>query len=127
MTDPSRFWAYNNGVTILTRRITTSRGKLTAQGASVINGAQTTGVLGKAPRNRGRGRVPCRFIESNDAKLVEQVIDFNNTQNAIKSFDFRSNDPSQRRLAAQFKPYGITYLHRRQGASRLPQGTIKPK
>jgi hypothetical protein len=125
-TDPSRFWAYNNGVTILTKRISTSKGKLTAQGVSVINGAQTTGVLGKAPReSAAKVRVPCRFIESSDPKLVEQVIDFNNTQNAIKSFDFRSNDPSQRRLAAQFKQYDITYLHRRQGASRLPQGAIQ--
>jgi hypothetical protein len=93
---------------------------------SVINGAQTTGVLGKAPReSSAKVRVPCRFIESNDPKLIEQVIDFNNTQNAIKSFDFRSNDPAQRQLAKQFKQYDITYLHRRQGASRLPMGAIQ--
>ena len=125
-TDPSRFWAYNNGVTILTKKITISKGKLTAQGALVINGAQTTGVLGNAPReSAAKVRVPCRFIRSSDPKLVEQIIDFNNTQNAIKSFDFRSNDPSQRRLATQFKPYDITYLHRRQGAARLPIGAIQ--
>jgi hypothetical protein len=124
--DPSRFWAYNNGVTILTKKITTNKGKLTAQGVSVINGAQTTGVLGKAPReSAAKVRVLCRFIESTDPKLVEQVIEFNNTQNAIKSFDFRSNDPAQRQLASQFKRYDITYVHRRQGASRLPHGAIQ--
>jgi hypothetical protein len=125
-TDPSRFWAYNNGVTILTKRIEVKGGKLTAQGVSVINGAQTTGVLGNAPReSAAKVRVPCRFIKSSDPKIVEQIIDFNNTQNAIKSFDFRSNDPSQRRLSSQFKDYDITYLHRRQGASRLPPGAIQ--
>jgi hypothetical protein len=124
--EPTRFWAYNNGVTILTKKITKGHAKLTALGVSVINGAQTTGVLGNAPReSAAKVRVPCRFIECSDRELIERIIESNNTQNAIKSFDFRSNDPTQHRLRLQFQKYGITYLHRRQGASRLPVGAIQ--
>ena len=124
--EPSRFWAFNNGVTVLTKKISTSPGKITALGVSVINGAQTTGVLGKAPReSAAKVRVPCRFIESNDDELIEEIITCNNTQNAIKSFDFRSNDPTQNKLRIEFQKYGITYVHRRQGANRLPDGAIQ--
>lgn len=47
---PTDFWAFNNGITILTRAIKREKnGKLeevTLSGASVINGAQTTGSIG---------------------------------------------------------------------------------
>lgn len=60
---PKRFWAFNNGVTVLTKGFSEKSGVVTANGVSVINGAQTTGVLGNAPREQAAAcRVPCRFI-----------------------------------------------------------------
>jgi len=125
-TDPSRFWAFNNGITILTKKISKRKDTLRAQGVSVINGAQTTGVIGNAPLESARKvRVPCRFIECENSELIEQVIECNNTQNAIKSFDFRSNDKTQRRLAVEFRKFNIVYKHRREGAKKLQAGSIQ--
>jgi hypothetical protein len=95
-------------------------------GVSVINGAQTTGVLGNAPRDHAANcRVPCRFIKCSDPELINEIIENNNTQNAIKAFDIRSNDPVQRRLQTEFAASDIVYLHRRQGAQRLTEAAIQ--
>jgi hypothetical protein len=93
---------------------------------SVINGAQTTGVLGNAPRDHAAlCRLPCRFIKCSDSSLITEIIENNNTQNAIKAFDIRSNDAVQRRLQTEFSSGGIVYLHRRQGAQRLRESAIQ--
>jgi len=124
--EPQNFWAYNNGITILTKKITQKDNTVTISGLSVINGAQTTGVIGNAPQSSAKqARVPCRFIECDDPKIILEIIDNNNTQNAIRSFDIRSNDPTQRRLGVDFKKYKIVYKHRREGATRLPPGAIQ--
>lgn len=44
-----------------------------------------------------------------------QIVRFNNTQNAFRPADMRSNDPAQKRLADEFKKFGIEYVHRRVG------------
>jgi AIPR protein len=123
---PERFWAFNNGVTILTRGFARQNGAVVANGVSVINGAQTTGVLGNAPREQAAScRLPCRFIKCSDPDVVNDIIENNNTQNAIKAFDIRSNDTVQRRLQTEFTSAGIVYLHRRQGAQRLSTSAIQ--
>lgn len=124
---PQRFWAFNNGVTILTKSFDASKdGTVTVNGVSVINGAQTTGVLGTAPREHAAEcRVPCRFIKCGDADVVNEIIENNNTQNAIKAFDIRSNNTVQRRLQTEFSSVDIVYLHRRQGAQRLSASAIQ--
>ena len=38
--DPRKYWAFNNGVTILTRQFEKTNGSVTVNGVSVINGAQ---------------------------------------------------------------------------------------
>ena len=122
------FWAFNNGVTILTKDIAykAAQGELRASGVSVINGAQTTGVLGNAPKElAAKCRVPCRIIKCSDSNVINEIIENNNTQNAIKAFDIRSNDSVQRRLHTEFSKVSISYLHRRQGAMRLPLGAIQ--
>jgi len=97
-----------------------------ANGVSVINGAQTTGVLGNAPRELAAAcRVPCRLIKCGNADVVNEIIENNNTQNAIKAFDIRSNDVVQRRLQTEFAAVQIHYLHRRQGAQRLSASAIQ--
>lgn len=47
---PERFWAYNNGVTILVHdyKLSSKNGgqELSIDGLAIVNGAQTTGALG---------------------------------------------------------------------------------
>jgi hypothetical protein len=102
-TRPADFWAFNNGITALVSEIVAdgSRGSLRLRGITIVNGAQTTGALASASSAEGV-RVVARFVECMDSEVVESIIRANNTQNEIRSSDFRSNDEQQKRLRAEF-------------------------
>lgn len=107
------FWAFNNGITILTKKVNLKRDQpVSLDGLSIINGAQTTGSIGlvdRKKRNLGAVRVLCRVIESSDADIIADIVRFNNTQNAITAWDQYSNDAEQKRLVEQFKALGFDY------------------
>lgn len=109
------FWAFNNGITILTMAMNRNKEKAksyTLSGMSIINGAQTTGSIGSVDltkKNISDLRVLCRVIESSDSDTIAEIVRFNNTQNAITSWDQYSNDPDQKRLVQEFKDLGFTY------------------
>lgn len=110
--EPGRFFAYNNGLTILTSDWEFKVGKagkpgvLTVQGVAVVNGAQTTGVIGNLPDSETDGlsqaRVLTRFVRSTNRDVLESIIKYNNSQNQIEPSDFRSNDEIQDRLRREF-------------------------
>lgn len=100
---PENFWAYNNGVTILTHRFEEfqfrKRKRLKVKGVSIVNGAQTTGAIGsltKAPDPQAL--VPARFVQTQNSDLIHNIIHFNNSQNKVAASDFRSTDRIQKRL-----------------------------
>ena len=109
--EPRRFWAYNNGLTALVDDYTVSRrgrsGKLRLKGMSIVNGAQTTGALGAVPVEDeaalASARVLARFVKCTDRDVINQIIRFNNSQNVVEPFDFRSGDQVQRRLVTEFQ------------------------
>lgn len=109
---PDNFWAFNNGITILTMGVKQGKSGTLLQGISIINGAQTTGSIGSVDivrRDISNLRVLCRVIESSDAETIANIVRFNNTQNAITNWDQYSNDPDQKRLAAEFDELGFKY------------------
>ncbi|MBU8545843.1 MULTISPECIES: AIPR family protein [Roseomonadaceae] len=102
-TKPGDFWAFNNGITALTHEFSseTVKGKLQLRikGISIVNGAQTTGAIGSLPKlPNPTALVPARFVETKNADLVYDIIQFNNLQNKVTASDFRSTDRIQRRL-----------------------------
>lgn len=117
---PTDFWAFNNGITALVNNFELKKGKLVIEGISIMNGAQTTGALGSltTPPDAG-AMVPARFIRCSDAELVQAIIRFNNSQNKIAPADFRSTDAVQERLRAEFtkRTPTITYLGGRRGGA----------
>lgn len=103
---PDDFWVFNNGVTVLTHSYSIEKtGKklsLKLRGASIVNGAQTTGAIGsltKAPSPNVL--VPARFVSTADSELVYSIIQYNNSQNKVTASDFRSTDRTQKRLRAE--------------------------
>lgn len=121
--EPDNFWVYNNGVTALTHKIRLGKTKR-IRGISIINGAQTTGSLSEAQREKTkRVSVMLRIVECSDKKLIDKIIRYNNTQNDIKPADKRSKDQIQKRLQEDFGALGITYAHRRSSV-RTRRGTI---
>ncbi|MFY1681688.1 AIPR family protein [Micromonospora sp. WMMD730] len=129
---PRRFWAFNNGVTALVHDIRADRDapELQLGGIAVVNGAQTTGSLGRVdPNALSDVRVLIRFVKATNSELIQDIIRYNNSQNQIKPSDFRSGDIHQSRLRNEFK--GIPdslYLGARRGGpedrARKPSNLI---
>jgi AIPR protein len=104
---PRRFWAYNNGITALVTEFSVNPSgsgeqKLLIRGLSVVNGAQTTGALGslEVPDD---AQVLARFVMCSDPEVIEDVIQYNNSQNEVEPADRRSMDQVQKRLREEFQ------------------------
>lgn len=106
---PEMFWPFNNGITALVHEIGQVKdGTLPVRGLSIINGAQTVGVISKAPPEQAeRIQVTARFIRCDDAQTVRDIIRYNNRQNPTLAADYRSTDTIQNRLREQFDELGV--------------------
>jgi AIPR protein len=106
---PKDFFYFNNGVSAICTRLdfTESTGRLVAHGFQIINGAQTIGSLKNARSLSGDVEILTRITVGSSVKTEKgfnaDVIKFNNTQNVVKSSDFRSNDPIQLWLEQKFR------------------------
>lgn len=122
---PKDFWAYNNGITILTNMIDKKQKTLT--GISIINGAQTTGCIGTLEKsdNLKNIRVLCKVISCNDPEKASNIIRYTNTQNAITTWDKYSNDPEQKEIKSQLERFGISYSLKRGSDNNLSNISIE--
>ena len=114
LNEPAEFFFYNNGIAAVATKIeeAADRRSLRLERFSVINGAQTVRSLAKAhtkdsSRCGSAGvlvRVSLVSLRHSDAEeaFLDKITRFNNTQNAVKVSDFRSNDAVQRGLAKKF-------------------------
>jgi len=104
--DPSNFWVFNNGLTILTHSFEVSDDKkLSFKGLSIVNGAQTTGAIGSLNKLPDKvAKVQARFVatKNGDQDLIHKIIQYNNSQNKVEASDFRSTDKFQKRLKDEF-------------------------
>ena len=117
---PKNFWAFNNGITILTSHIRTTADKTFLSGMSIINGAQTTGSLGAIPTtvDLSETSILARVIECQDIETINSIVKFNNTQNKITAWDSFSNDPIQMQLQEEFNALGHDYNIKRGFSNR---------
>lgn len=123
---PDKFFYYNNGVKILCKKITkkaaysTSRdiGLFALEGVSLVNGAQTTGVIGTVfaenPEVISNAKIFIQMIDLGDVEEEQatQITKLSNTQNRIDGKDFASLDPNQERLRMELNLGGIQYLYK---------------
>lgn len=109
-----KFWAYNNGITILTTKYEKEKSNTKLYGISIINGAQTTGSLGQLPStiNLDRVKILARVIECKNPDLIADIVKYNNTQNKIISWDIYGNDEMQSVLQSQFKDLHYQYSYK---------------
>ena len=136
---PDDFFFYNNGISALSSRIVEDppNRTLVCEDFSIINGAQTVRSLRKAhdddPNAVRDVRVLVRVTEVRPKQVepdfLYSITKFNNTQNAIKVADFRSNDKVQLNVAAKFEKLParggkkFRYRNKRSGereANRIP-------
>ena len=114
------FWAFNNGITLLTIKMDPQGDKTILSGMSIINGAQTTGSLGAVPDSLdlSETKILTRIIECSDPKTINDIVKFNNTQNKITAWDSFSDDPIQIQLQDEFKSLGHDYNIKRGFSNR---------
>jgi hypothetical protein len=127
-TEPSHFWYFNNGVTVLCESVdavTMSQKfperhpvRLTAHGASVVNGAQTVrSVIDAAQEAEDAelAQVTVRFIVTGgDADFANRTTQATNRQNHITERDRIALDPVQAVLIEEFRAeLGLVYSVRR--------------
>lgn len=113
---PKNFWVFNNGITLLTQGLSKDPGGTKLTGISIINGAQTTGSIGSVSTSIGSlddVKVLCRAIICSDPDTISNIIQFNNTQNEITTWDQYSNDPEQSRITQEFEALGYGYSRKR--------------
>ena len=88
---------FNNGITVLTHGFEEKTNKQTRQlrvhGISIVNGAQTTGAIGSLTKPPDpMALVSARFVQTTNSDVVNNIIQYNNSQNKVTASDFRSTD-----------------------------------
>jgi len=118
---PGNFWALNNGITIVADSASISK---TAAGGStlklkrfsIVNGCQTTSSLVRADA-KPAAKVLARVIAAK-AGLKNEIVRYNNSQNAVRIWTVRAVDDIQEQLRTQFQVAGITYAPKQSGSRR---------
>ncbi|SMP57895.1 AIPR family protein [Fibrobacter sp. UWB10] len=121
-TEPENFWYFNNGITVLSKKITKTAGNLGVfhcENISIVNGAQTVSTIGKFAgedyEKVGSAFVHCRIIEISpeNATYGDKITKTNNRQNKIENRDFVCLDPVQLRIKKDLEVEGISYIIQR--------------
>jgi hypothetical protein len=114
---PGNFWALNNGITIVADHAEelSDNSSLRLRRFSIVNGCQTTNSLVRAGSKSAK--VLTRVIAAK-SNLRNDIVRFNNSQNAIKIWTVRAADKTQQGLQRQFKKVGIEYAPRQDGARK---------
>ena len=124
--EPENFYLYNNGIKIIAEKdekslagaVNTDYTKLKLVGASIINGAQTTGSLYEAYHTEGvdlsNVSVQVQIIVLGDDidEIGQKITKLSNTQNRIENKDFAAQDKEQERLMKDLAIDGKKYVYR---------------
>ena len=118
---PGNFWALNNGITIVADSasiVKTGSGGSTLKlhRFSIVNGCQTTSSLVKADAS-STAKVLARVIAAK-AGLKNEIVRYNNSQNAVRIWTVRAVDDIQEQLRSQFQLAGIIYAPKQSGSRR---------
>lgn len=110
--EPENFCYFNNGMIITCDDCKIVNGVAYLTNFSVVNGGQTTNIIGRTKFENDFG-IPCKFIinkYSNKNKKVEflsKVAEASNMQKPINAKDLIANKPEQRLLKIQFADAGM--------------------
>lgn len=123
--EPSRFYFYNNGLTIVADNISAEKvnsnkkWKLTIDNFQVINGGQTLRTIHKFARESqdniaklSDASVQLRIIKVNDDDLKSRISEYTNSQNAISITDLKTMRKEQIDLEGYLSDHNILYIRK---------------
>lgn len=119
-TTPGNFWALNNGITIVADSAK-PLGKSKSTGLrlkrfSIVNGCQTTSSLVRADAEDS-AKVLARVIAAK-VGLKNEIVRYNNSQNAVKIWTVRAADEIQEQLRKDLNKVEVTYAPKQAGSRR---------
>lgn len=110
LTEPSMFFAYNNGITATAQNVETQTNSsgleiIRIRDLQIVNGGQTTASLFHTKRRDKASlagvfvQMKLSVIDSDDSEIVvPRISEFANTQNRVNAADFFSNHPFHIRM-----------------------------
>ena len=139
--DSKNFFFYNNGLSAIAAKVEedNENNTLICHNFSIINGAQTFRSISKV-YNRGNIlntdikelEVMIRITITPDfyknTEFIDNITQFNNTQNVIKISDFRSNDGVQKSIHDYFNKVsysGKKYYYKNKRSKEHPRNSIR--
>ena len=115
--NPHKFVLFNNGVTVICKKLSSVRNKFTLTDYQIVNGCQTSHVLfNNRELIRGGLQVPIKLIETDDDETVNQIIKATNRQIEVSDEQLIALNEFHRKLEAfyaTFKGSGRLYYERR--------------
>ena len=116
-----KFWYKNNGITIICDKFDISGKEVHLSNFSVINGGQTTTLIGMHDdiNERNDFYLPIKIIkvqgstEEERQKFVFDIAIATNSQKAIKPADLKANEPEQILFANELRQKGVFYRTKR--------------
>ena len=115
--DPHKFVLFNNGVTVICKRLTYSRNKFTLTDYQVVNGCQTSHVLfNHKDANIEDLQIPIKLIETDNDETVNQIIKATNRQTPVSDEQLIALNEFHRKLEAFYDTFSGTkrlYYERR--------------
>ncbi len=124
--DPSKFFFFNNGLTVIANDIDVSevnnkkKYKVDIKGFQVLNGGQTLRSIhdfynnanSEQRSNLGDGQVLVRVFKSKDESLNNKIAEYTNSQNAISSIDLKSLRTEQIQIEQYLQGNKILYARK---------------
>lgn len=124
-TEPSKFFMYNNGVTITAKNLVAESKNankkllMNVEDFQIVNGGQTLRSIYKQKTEQfdeeklANARVLVRVFQTEDnAALTNDIAEFTNSQNAISSIDLKSVSNLQIQIEQYLKESNILYVRK---------------
>lgn len=124
------FWFLNNGIIIACEEFRIDGNKIKVYGFSIVNGGQTTNLIGNYKgKNREVFYIPCKIISKNkrqgekssNIEFFSKIAEATNSQKPILSRDLKSNAPEMRNLKKWLSEEKI-FLEIKRGESKNTKG-----
>lgn len=125
-TEPSKFFMFNNGITIIASDVKVTpfpsgtKSQVVITDLQVLNGGQTLRTIhnfNEKNKNSGLGNLQkaeilVRVFKVTDKLLMNRIAEFTNSQNAITNRDLKSISSDQIKLEKFLAEYGIRYIRK---------------
>lgn len=112
-TTADRFILYNNGVTIICKKLSNIRNKYTLTDYQIVNGCQTSHVLyNNKDEINGNLQIPIKLIETENDEIVNKIIKATNRQTEVTDAQLIALNEFHRKLEAFYNTFsGVQRLY----------------